>query len=219
MWLRDSSVFQIGVLIAVGASFPSARADCLDDAATYHNIYPALARAIAMHESRMNPRAIGPANSNGSYDIGLMQINSSWLPMLARYGISRDALLDGCVNAYVGTWILQQNIRQYGYNWEAVGAYNATTESKRQKYASAIYKQLSNVLAGADPASAMSIMPAGVKPSATASRASVTPVQHAAHATRQRSHSIDAFEAHNNWQNTAVADRTSSLAAYEVENE
>jgi len=222
MLLRDSSVFQIGLLIALGASASSAVADCLDEAASYHNVYPALARAIAMHESRMNPHAISAPNGNGTYDIGLMQINSSWLPMLARYGISHDALLDGCVNAYVGTWILQQNIRQYGYNWEAVGAYNAASPAKRQKYASAIYDQLTRVMAGTSPATAAAIMPAGLAPIAVSPIASRTVSLAAAprtgaHAAR-RSH-VGAFEATPSWQNTPVADRTSSLAAYEVESE
>ena len=211
--------------MALGSFACSAMADCLDDAATYHNVYPALARAIAMHESRMNPRAISPPNSNGSYDIGLMQINSSWLPMLARYGISHDALLDGCVNAYVGTWILQQNISQYGYNWEAVGAYNASTPSKRQKYAMAIYEQLTHVIAGSSPANAAAIMPTGVVLSAPvqgttrAVALAAVPAHQGAHATPRHTRSVAAFEDTPGWQRTPVADRTSSLAAYEVESE
>lgn len=203
----------------------SAKADCLDDAATYHNVSPALARAIAMHESRMNAHAISAPNTNGSYDIGLMQINSSWLPMLARYGISHDALLDGCVNAYVGTWILQQNIRQYGYNWEAVGAYNAASPAKRQKYATAIYEQLTHVLAGTSPANAAAIMPAGaaMNPIASvapvATRAVALAATPARPRTSRRARSVAAFENTPSWQNTPVADRTSSLAAYEVESE
>nr|WP_249176075.1 lytic transglycosylase domain-containing protein [Burkholderia vietnamiensis] len=117
------------------------RADCIDDAATYHRLNPRLLRAIAQHESGMRSDAIN-RNSNGSEDIGLMQINSSWLPKLAHYGIRREHLFNACVSAYVGAWILATNIKQFGPNWKAVGAYNAVTPSKQLVYASAIYRRL-----------------------------------------------------------------------------
>ncbi|KVF40301.1 lytic transglycosylase domain-containing protein [Burkholderia vietnamiensis] len=117
------------------------RADCIDDAAMYHRLNPRLLRAIAQHESGMRADAIN-RNSNGSEDIGLMQINSSWLPKLAQYGIRREHLFNACVSAYVGAWILAANIKQFGPNWKAVGAYNAVTPSKQLVYASAIYRRL-----------------------------------------------------------------------------
>ena len=35
-----------------------------------------------------------------------MQINSSWLPILAKYGIAKSDLLNPCVNTHVGAWVL-----------------------------------------------------------------------------------------------------------------
>ncbi|HHV7521302.1 TPA: lytic transglycosylase domain-containing protein [Burkholderia orbicola] len=131
------SLFLLSSLIFVTNS----RADCIDDAAAYHHVNPALARAIASVESRCSPTAYH-RNANGSEDIGLMQINSSWLPALSRFGISRTALFDGCVNAYVGTWILSQNISRLGLTWNAVGAYNAASPAKRVQYARRIYAEL-----------------------------------------------------------------------------
>lgn len=116
----------------------AARADCLDDAAAYHGVNSKLLRSIAVHESRMNPLAIH-RNTDGSEDIGLMQINSTHLPRLAAFGITRSALFDACINAYVGAWILRANINRFGATWKAVGAYNATTPSKQLRYASQIY--------------------------------------------------------------------------------
>jgi soluble lytic murein transglycosylase-like protein len=118
-----------------------ALADCLDDAAAYHRVNPQLVHAIAQHESGMRADAVN-VNSNGSEDIGLMQINSSWLPVLARFGIGRVELFNACVNAYVGTWILASNIRRFGPTWKAVGAYNATSSGKQLTYANAIYRRL-----------------------------------------------------------------------------
>ncbi|CAB3805136.1 hypothetical protein LMG28688_06122 [Paraburkholderia caffeinitolerans] len=127
----------IALLIAPAVT----RADCIDDAAAYRHISPRLVRAIAQQESGMRANAIN-VNANGSEDIGLMQINSSWLPKLARFGIQREHLFNACVNAYVGTWILASNFRQFGPTWKAVGAYNATSSSRQLIYANSIYRRL-----------------------------------------------------------------------------
>jgi soluble lytic murein transglycosylase-like protein len=127
-----------------------AHADCLDEAATYWKVPTTLARAIAMQESTMRPWIV-TKNKNGSHDIGLMQINSWWLPKLARYGIQERDLLDACTNAYVGNWILAQNIEKLGLTWDAVGAYNATSPDKRDRYARSVYRQLMAVQAGTTP--------------------------------------------------------------------
>ncbi|MDR8092964.1 lytic transglycosylase domain-containing protein [Burkholderia gladioli] len=121
-------------------------ADCLDDAADYWGIPRTLSRAIAMQESGMRADAVG-RNTNGSRDIGLMQINSSWLPRLARYGIKESDLFNACTNGYVGNWILADNIARLGFNWDAVGAYNAASPDKRAAYARKIYKSLMTIQA------------------------------------------------------------------------
>ena len=128
----------IGLFVAA----TSARADCLDDAARYHKVNVNLVRAIAQQESGMRANAVN-VNCDGSEDIGLMQINSSWLPKLARCRVTRQSLFNACVNAYVGTWILASNIKQFGPTWKAVGAYNAVSTNKQLVYANNIYRRLS----------------------------------------------------------------------------
>ncbi|WP_321905851.1 lytic transglycosylase domain-containing protein [Paraburkholderia tropica] len=134
------------LFIATAAALASvtpfvAHADCLDDAAAFRHISVQLVRAIAKQESGMRADAVN-VNRNGTEDIGLMQINSSWLPKLARYGIRREHLFNACVNAYVGTWILASNIRQFGPTWKAVGAYNSPTSAHQLVYANSIYRRL-----------------------------------------------------------------------------
>lgn len=108
----------------------------------YYHINPLLLRAIAKKESHFDPHATN-RNRNGSWDIGLMQINSGWLPVLARAGIdARRLIQDPCVNIAVGGLILHQNIQQYGMSWKAVGAYNAVTPSKRKRYAAGVAQNL-----------------------------------------------------------------------------
>jgi len=126
----------IGALLAT-----TARADCLDDAAAFHHVNVRLVRAIATVESGLR-RAATHVNADGSTDIGLMQINTAWLTKLSRYGVTSGALYDGCVNAYVGAWILARNIARLGLTWDAVGAYNATTPALRVTYARKVYRQL-----------------------------------------------------------------------------
>jgi soluble lytic murein transglycosylase-like protein len=135
------NLFASTFLIVCAIVAAPCRADCLDDAAAYRHLDVRLVRAIAQHESGMRANAIH-RNSNGTDDIGLMQINSSWLPKLAKYGISREHLFNACVNAYVGTWILASNCRQFGATWKAVGAYNALSPQKQLIYANAIYRIL-----------------------------------------------------------------------------
>lgn len=135
----------------------SCRADCIDDAARFHHVNVRLVRAIATVESGQHAHVVH-LNTDGSTDIGLMQINSRWLGTLSRFGLSRADLEDRCTNAYVGAWILSQNLRHLGLSWDAVGAYNAGTHEKRIAYARRVYRALSR--AGSPPPSASSA-PAG----------------------------------------------------------
>lgn len=84
-------------------------------------------------------------NRDGSWDVGLMQINSRWLPTLARHGIKAEELWDPCVSIHIGAWILAGNFRQLGFNWEAVGAYNARRKDLRIRYAHAISRRVQNI--------------------------------------------------------------------------
>jgi soluble lytic murein transglycosylase-like protein len=126
-------VFARGVLqalMALCALFvctSAAVASCWEAAGARYRIHPWLLAAIAKVESGFDPAAVNAthAQRTGSVDLGLMQINSQWLPVLARHGISRDALFEPCTNVNVGAWILAGLFARYGVTWEAVGAYNA----------------------------------------------------------------------------------------------
>lgn len=115
---------------------------CWDDAAARYGVNPALLYAIAKTESSLNPSAVNRRNANGTYDIGLMQINSSWLPTLARYGITEAQLYDACTSIHVGAWIMAQNMQRLGNSWDAVGAYNSPNPGRRLAYALRVYKNI-----------------------------------------------------------------------------
>ncbi len=131
------------VLLACASVMPSAGARaCWQEIGHKYGISPYLLYAIAKTESGLNPHAVNRANRNGTYDIGLMQINSAWLPTLARYGITEHALYEPCVAIDVGAWILVQNMRRMGQSWDAVGAYNAVDDARRLRYARKVYRNL-----------------------------------------------------------------------------
>lgn len=115
-----------------------AYATCWDKAGQRYGIEPELLHAIAIVESNLQASARNQ-NRDGSYDIGLMQINSRHLPRLRQFQISERKLLnDPCLSVMTGAWILAGFMRSYGYSWDAVGAYNAggapAREHLRQRY-------------------------------------------------------------------------------------
>lgn len=119
-------------------------ARCFDDASDRFGLaHSPLLKAIAQQESSGRCMARHPVNPDGSYDIGCMGINSSWLPvLLKKFGLLEQDLYDQCTNVHVATWIFAKLVLQYGDTWRAVGAYNARSEYKRIEYAWKIYKHL-----------------------------------------------------------------------------
>jgi soluble lytic murein transglycosylase-like protein len=69
-----------------------------------------------------------------------MQINSRWARLLGTRTWNR--LWDPCTNIRIGALILSGCIKRYGYNYDAVGCYNATSSPKRVRYARKVLKVL-----------------------------------------------------------------------------
>ena len=130
------------ILIAVTLLLGSqAHALCFKEAAERYKVSETLLRAIAKTESNFNAKASN-INTNGTEDIGVMQINSSWLPTLKQFGIGREELKQACTNVNVGAWIMAKNIEQHGDTWRAVGAYNARSPSKQAVYIQKVWRNL-----------------------------------------------------------------------------
>ena len=136
---RCSSQARLALALAANLALPAF--GCWEDAAQRYQVSGTLLYAIARTESALDPRAIG-RNRDGSRDIGLMQINSRWLPTLLRYGIREHDLFDPCTSIHIGAWILAGNVARLGYTWEAVGAYNAATPALRHAYAERVRRHL-----------------------------------------------------------------------------
>ena len=155
-WLRQGLAALLVLLTLSG----TASASCWETAGARYGIHPWLLAAIAKVESGFNPNAVNGTHAarTNSVDLGLMQINSQWLPVLARHGITREHLFDPCTSITVGAWILAGLFARYGLTWEAIGAYNAacvrldraTCTARRSVYARKVDAALRD-LAGARP--------------------------------------------------------------------
>ena len=124
----------------------TAYADCFDQAAHYQGVNSHVLRAIAWQESRGHSEALHH-NLNGTIDYGQMQINSTHLPTLARYGVTKRTLMDPCRSAFIGAWHLRRMMDKYGNTWAAIGAYHSETPIYRDSYARAVKRILESDLA------------------------------------------------------------------------
>src|SRR5574338_817154 len=137
---------------AVLAIAPTGTQACWEEAAQRYGIAADLLYAIGRVEYKLNPKAINRSHvqRTGSYDIGLMQINSGHLQTLARFGIQEADLFEPCTNIQVGAWLLSDLASRHGLTWDAFGVYNAACShltgeacaKARAEYAWRVYRQL-----------------------------------------------------------------------------
>ncbi|EXU75295.1 lytic transglycosylase domain-containing protein [Erwinia mallotivora] len=136
---------------------PRTMAFCFDAAGAKYHIDPLLIKAIAMGESNLRATAININRDKKSgrmlsTDYGLMQVNSTHIPLLSAEGVisnSQDLLTRPCLNVQIGTRILAAHFQVCGISWNCLGSYNAgfrrDRHETRESYADriyAIYRQL-----------------------------------------------------------------------------
>lgn len=110
-----------------GPTFP-VTADCIRQAAERYHVPLVLILAILRTEGGRPGLAV--KNTNGSYDLGPMQVNTLWV---AAKGLSAQDLRDhGCYNIHVGTAILAHELRQAGSLATGIGNYHSRTARHHQ---------------------------------------------------------------------------------------
>ncbi len=119
---------------------------CIAEAAQDYKLHPLLIKGILNVEGGK----IGTIskNTNGSYDLGPMQINTIWLKTLSKNSIDwKDLTYNACVNIQVGSWILANELRRSDDFWKGVGNYNSRTPRHNKKYRTLVYGEVKKLMA------------------------------------------------------------------------
>lgn len=121
---------------------PTVLAACLLISAQTYQVPPGVLLGILQVEGGRIGQAV--ANTNGSYDLGPMQVNTIWVPELSqKWNIDRGTAVrwlrdDGCVNMAVSAWILRQRINRTGDLWSGIAGYHSLTPGIGSRYASKV---------------------------------------------------------------------------------
>ena len=113
-------------------------AACMMMAAQTYDVPPALLVGIYKAEGGKVGQEV--LNTNGSYDLGPMQINTLWIPELAKkWGVSNDKARmmvrdDACTNLDVAAWILRGHLDETQDLTQALQHYHSRTDKYGTRY-------------------------------------------------------------------------------------
>ncbi len=113
-------------------------AACLMLASQTYSIPPAVLVGIYKAEGGKIGQEV--SNTNGTYDLGPMQINTIWMPELAdKWGVNQTTARkwvrdDACTNVGVAAWILRGHMDETGSLSQAIGNYHSRTPFHGTKY-------------------------------------------------------------------------------------
>lgn len=83
-------------------------------------------------------------NTNGSHDLGPLQINSWWVPKIAKLvgkpstHVRHWLRFDPCFNAQAARWIFLSGLAATGDYWAAVGVYHSPTAWRQRRYSASV---------------------------------------------------------------------------------
>ena len=142
---RDAA-HPVGIAATAAATERTIRACTLAAARLYH--LPSVILVILLN---VEGGALGKVhgNSNGTVDIGPMQVNQIWLPVIAAHwqaGIQQTfhALRDNfCANVTAGAFILHRAIAQaHGHLWQGVAIYHSEAPRYQSAYLHAVLAEV-----------------------------------------------------------------------------
>lgn len=124
---------------AEAATPPGQVARCVEASASVYRLPPAVI-VILLNVEGGSLGAVS-SNTNGTVDLGPMQVNTIWVPQVAQhwnatpaeaYTALRD---DFCANVEAGSWILRQALDEaHGDFWSGVGFYHSHDAAYQSDY-------------------------------------------------------------------------------------
>ncbi len=124
----------------------SALATCIFLAAQTYSVPPAVLVGIMHVEGGKVGQQV--KNTNKSYDLGPMQINTIWIPELAKHWrVSKTTAKkwvrdDGCINVAVSAWILRQKTNESGSLYKGIAHYHSKTPSIGGRYRKKVFMEM-----------------------------------------------------------------------------
>ena len=105
-------------------SFHGVPAACIERASSTYGVPYQDIIALMKNEGGRPGTAV--LDSNGTTDLGPLQVNTCHLSFLARYGYSyRTLRYNGCANVMAGAWVFARCLAQTGSLLAAAACYNA----------------------------------------------------------------------------------------------
>lgn len=117
---------------------------CIAGAASRYSLPLPVFRAVLKTEGGWD--GLKKINTNGSYDMGVAQINTIHLPELRKYGISEQMLVnDSCTNVHVAAYRLRSEINRVPDFWVGVGNYHSRTPHLNRAYQARVRRNMAKL--------------------------------------------------------------------------
>lgn len=127
-------------------------AECFHAEAKRQSLEPM--RLLAVMRAEDGKIGTFSGNSNGSYDIGPMQVNSVHLEDLSklfkssRSHVAQLLAYDGCFNVSVGAWMLRVKTNEAGGDfWYGIGRYHSKTTARSNEYILRVHRNMMEIVA------------------------------------------------------------------------
>ncbi|HEX4044695.1 MAG TPA: lytic transglycosylase domain-containing protein [Gammaproteobacteria bacterium] len=106
---------------------------CLNAVAKQYHVPAVLVLSVLKTENGRN--GMSRINTNGTYDLGVMQVNSVFLSQLKSHGYTLKRLqYSSCENITVATWILSKHIANSKASQIGIGNYHSVTPKLNAVY-------------------------------------------------------------------------------------
>lgn len=118
---------------------------CVDDISAHYQVPKMYIAGILKTEGgKVGDKIL---NTNGTYDLGPMQINTWWLEdhsrSLTKIGITEHSLrFNYCQNIAVGTYIFKKNVMSYSSIKRALSAYNTGDPNGSTSYPKKVFSHI-----------------------------------------------------------------------------